>query len=360
MPTYKAEFLHHHWRGRLRPRSAYAFGLIDRWSRLASLVPEAVNLAVRTPGVSRLVKLAAGMTAEREIPRFASLTFQQWYRRRGGTRPGATRVILWPDTFTNHFHSEVGVAAVEALEAAGVEVVVPGGHVCCGRPLYDYGFLDLARRYLLRTLDRFRDEIRAGMRFLVLEPSCAAVLKDELGKLLPHDDDAIRLGKQTVHLAELVDELGLEPAPIAGKALLWGHCHHKATGGVEPEQELLERLGLEVDKVTGGCCGLAGSWGFEGGHYDVSMACGEHALLPAVREADADTLVVADGFSCRTQIEHGAGRRALHLAEVLDLARTGRLPEPPQAPAGLRALRLAVPATLATAAAAALARYRGK
>jgi Fe-S oxidoreductase len=245
MPTYKAEFLHHHWRGRLRPRSAYAFGLIDRWARVAALFPEAVNIVGRTPVLSRLVKLAAGMTPEREIPRFAPLTLQEWFRRRGGTRNGRTRVILWPDTFMNHFHPEVGVAAVAALEAAGLEVVVPEAHVCCGRPLYDYGFLDFARRYLMRTLDRFRDEIRAGTRFLVLEPSCAATFKDELGKLLPHDDDAIRLGTQTVHLAELVAELGLEPAPIAGKALLWGHCHHKATGGIEPEQELLERLGLD-------------------------------------------------------------------------------------------------------------------
>jgi FAD/FMN-containing dehydrogenase/Fe-S oxidoreductase len=350
MPTYKAEFLHHHWRGRLRPRSAYAFGLIDRWSRLAALLPEAVNLLAHAPGLARLAKLATGMTREREIPRFASLTFQQWHERRGGTRhPGGTRVLLWPDTFTNHFHPEVGVAAVEALEAAGVEVVVPQGHVCCGRPLYDYGFLDLARNYLTRTLDRFRDELRAGTPFLVLEPSCAATFKDELGKLLPHDDDAIRLKKQTFHLAELVRELGLEPSPIAGKALLWGHCHHKATGGIEPEQELLERLGLEVEKVTGGCCGLAGSWGFETGHYELSMACGDHALLPAVRTAAPETLVVADGFSCRTQVEHGAGRRALHLAEVLALARTGRLPEPPRAPASLRALRVAAPAVLAAA-----------
>jgi FAD/FMN-containing dehydrogenase/Fe-S oxidoreductase len=349
MPTYKAEFLHHHWRRRLRPRSAYAFGLIDQWARVAALVPEAVNVLGRTP----LAQLASGMSPKREVPRFASLTLQQWYRRRGGTRnPGATRVLLWPDTFTNHFHPEIGVAAVEALEAAGVEVVVPDGHVCCGRPLYDYGFLDLARRYLQGTLDRFRDELRAGTPVLVLEPSCAATFKDELGKLLPHDDDAIRFGKQTFHLAELVDGLGLSPSPIAGKALLWGHCHHKATGGIGPEQQLLERLGLEVEQVTGGCCGLAGSWGFEAGHYDVSMAAGDHALLPAVRGADRDTLVVADGFSCRTQIEHGAGRRALHVAEVLALASTGRLPDPPRAPGGLKALRLGALAATALLAGA--------
>jgi FAD/FMN-containing dehydrogenase/Fe-S oxidoreductase len=331
MPTYKAEFLHHHWRGRPRPRHAYAFGLIDRAARVASRLPGPVNFLTQTPPFSRLAKAAAGMTREREIPRFAPLTLQQWYRRRGGAaHPAGPRVLLWPDTFNNHFHTEVGVAAVEALEEAGWRVVIPGGHVCCGRPLYDYGFLERARKYLERTLDRFRDEIRAGTPVVGIEPSCTATFKDELGKLLPHDDDAGRLRKQTFHFAEFCLEHDVALPVATGKALLWGHCHQKATGGIDPEQKLLERLGYDVELVTGGCCGLAGSWGFEAGHYDVSMAAGEHALLPAVRRANDRALVVAGGFSCKTQIAHGTGRRALHVAETIALARHGRLPDQPR------------------------------
>ena len=234
-------------------------------------------------------------------------------------------MILWPDTFNNYFHTDVGVAAVEGLEAAGYRVVLPQGHVCCGRPLYDYGFLDLAKRYLRRTLDLLRDDIRAGVPVVGIEPSCLAVFKDELPKLLPHDDDAERLRRNAFHYSEFLKEPRARSCRRwRGKALLWGHCHHKATGGIDPERELLEQAGLEVEEVTGGCCGLAGSWGFEAGHYDISMQAGEHALLPAVREAAPETLIVADGFSCKTQIEQGGtGRRALHLAQVLKLAREG-------------------------------------
>src|SRR5439155_19309454 len=160
----------------------------------------------------------------RAVPTFAPLTLQQWFRGRGGTRnPHGPRVLLWPDTFSNHFHTDVGVAAVEALEAAGLQVVVPRGHVCCGRPLYDYGFLGLAERYLLRTLVLLRDEIRAGTPVVGLEPSCVAVFKHELAGLLPDEPDARRLAENTVHFAELFAQRGLEPPRLEGKALLWGH-----------------------------------------------------------------------------------------------------------------------------------------
>ncbi len=323
LPTFKAEFLHHRWRHRLRPRHAYAFGLIDRVARLASRAPGVVNFLTQTPPFAQAVKLAAGMTQERAVPKFAPLTLQQWFAQRDATtNPAGRKVVLFPDTFNNHLHTDVGVAAVEALEAAGWQVVMPEGHVCCGRPLYDYGFLDRAERYLHRSLDQLREWYREGIPIVGLEPSCVAVFKDELGKLLPEDDDAKRLAESVYHFAEFFEEFGVDPPRLERKAFVWGHCHHKATGGIDPEVELLQRMGVEVETLSAGCCGLAGSWGFEAAHYDVSMTCGEQGLLPRVRELEQETLVVADGFSCKTQIEQGdTGRRALHVAQVLKLAR---------------------------------------
>jgi FAD/FMN-containing dehydrogenase/Fe-S oxidoreductase len=320
MPTYKAEFLHHHWRGRLRPRQAYAFGLIDVAARAGSLAPRAANVVTRT----RLAKLAAGIAPERDVPPFAPLSLQAWFRRRRPRNPFGPKLVLWPDTFTNRFHPEIGVAAVEALEAAGWRVLMPTEHVCCGRPLYDYGFLGLAERYLRRTL---RQLARYGdVPVVGLEPSCVATLKDELPKLLPDEAD---LAARTFHLAEFWRRFSLEPPLVEpGRALLWGHCHQKATGGVGPDEELLRACGLEVEHVTGGCCGLAGSWGFERGHHALSLEIGEHALLPAVRAAPESTRVVANGFSCRTQIAEATGRHALHLAELLAGAREHPRPAP--------------------------------
>jgi FAD/FMN-containing dehydrogenase/Fe-S oxidoreductase len=336
MPTYKAEFLHHRWKHRVRPRHAYAFGLIDQVARIASNAPGVVNFVTHTPPLAQAFKLAAGMTQERAVPKFAPLTLQQWFARRGGTtNPAGRKVVLFPDTFNNHMHTDVGVAAVEALEAAGWQVIVPEGHVCCGRPLYDYGFLDLAERYLRRSLDQLREWYREGIPIVGLEPSCVAVFKDELGKLLPHDDDAKRLAQCTYHFAEFFEQFDVEPPRLERKAFVWGHCHHKATGGIDPEVELLEKMGVEVETLQAGCCGLAGSWGFEAGHHDVSMQVGEQGLLPMLRQLDEETIVVADGFSCKTQIEQSnIGRRGLHVAQVLKLARehgeagpAGPLPE---------------------------------
>jgi FAD/FMN-containing dehydrogenase/Fe-S oxidoreductase len=324
MPTLKAEFLSHHYRRRLRPRAAYAFGLIDRAARLASNVPAAANFVTHTPPFDRAFKLAAGIHPEREIPPFASTTLKDWFAGRPSRNGVGRRVILWADTFTNYLEPEVGVAAVEALEDAGFHVVVPSGHLCCGRPLYDYGMLDRAQAYLRKVLERLRDEIRAGTPVVGVEPSCVAVFKDELANLWPNDEDAQRLRGQAYHFGDFMAAHagGWEPPSLHRKALLHGHCHHKATGGTGAEVQLLETMGVEVEELDAGCCGMAGGWGYEAGHYEVSIACGERVLLPKVREAPADTLVVADGFSCRSQIEQGrTGRRALHVAQVLALAR---------------------------------------
>ena len=374
IPTYKAEFLHHHYRSprRWRHRRAYVLGFIDQGARLASRMPELVNLATRTPGLARLAKLAVGIDRHRPLPSFAPMTLQQWFRRRGGTaNPRGRPVVVFPDTFNNRLHTDVGVACVEAIEAAGWQVIMSEGHVCCGRPLYDYGFLDAAERYLHNVLDVLRPHIRNGTPVVGMEPSCLAVFKDELTKLLPHDDDARRLASVAHHFAEFFEAFDIRPPalPDGGKALLWGHCHHRATGGVEPERRLLEKMGMETRSLVGGCCGLAGSWGFEAGKYQISMDCGEQALLPAVRDADDTTVIVADGFSCKTQIHDAkTGRRALHIAQVMRLAQGTGLGEGrpedaaalrrPAPPVHHRAARLA--AAAAVAGAAALLANRGR
>ncbi|MGH3622127.1 MAG: FAD-binding and (Fe-S)-binding domain-containing protein [Sciscionella sp.] len=355
MPTYKAEFRYHHYRSwrRWRPRYAYAFGFIDQAARLASRVPELVNLVTQTPVLSRVAKALAGIDRRRPVPRFAPMTLQEWFRRRGGTRnPTGRPVVLFPDTFNNHLHTEVGVACVEAIEDAGWQVIMPAGHVCCGRALYDYGFLDIAERYLRHVLDTLREHIRAGTPVVGMEPSCLAVFKEELPRMLPHDDDARRLVRNCYHFAEFFEHFDVPVPSMPGDALLWGHCHQRATGGIEPDRRLLERMGVSVRSVSGGCCGLAGAWGFEPGKYQISLDCGEQAVLPAVRAADQETVIVADGFSCKTQIDDaGTGRHALHVAEVLQRAHAGTTqrssrPAPPRLQ---RVARVVGPALVAAA-----------
>ncbi|HEU5002728.1 MAG TPA: FAD-binding and (Fe-S)-binding domain-containing protein [Actinomycetota bacterium] len=323
MPTYKAEFLSHFWQGRLRPRHAYAFGHIDLLARAASRAPRAANRLARAPGLRRALQAVAGITPQRALPEFSGVPWQRWFAARPVVNPHGPRVVLWPDTFTNYFAAEVGIAAVEALEAAGWRVIVPPGPVCCGRPLYDYGFLDLARRYLHRCLDAVRDELDRGTPVVGLEPSCVATFRHELPRMLPGVPDAALLAERAQHFAGFLEDHGVALPTAGGDALLWGHCHQRATGGLGADQRLLEAMGFSVQPVTGGCCGLAGSWGYEAGHYDLSIACGEQALLPAVRQAPPGTVVVADGFSCRSQIAQAVpGRQAMHLAQVI--AHAGR------------------------------------
>jgi Fe-S oxidoreductase len=293
-------------------------GYIDKAARLASRMPDVANLVGQAPGLSNLLKLAGGVSQKRRVPRFADVTLRDWFLARGERNPGGPRVLLWADTFNNYFHADIGVHAVEVLERFGYNVVIPSTHLCCGRPLYDYGFLNSARRYLERTIDGIRDEIRAGTPLVGIEPSCLAVFKDELTKLLPNDYDGKRLANQAFHFAEFLEREKVEMPKHPGRAVLWGHCHHKATGGIASEQRLLEAMGMTVDEAKGGCCGLAGSWGFESEHHDLSMQIGEEGLFPAVRHASPDAAIVADGFSCRTQLEHAKmGRAAVHIAELI-------------------------------------------
>jgi len=366
MATYKAEFLSHFYARRLRPRSAYAMGLIPLWARLASRAPGPVNLALRAPGLAAVLKRAAGVDVRRAPPAFATRTFRSWFAQHR-PRPEGMPVLLWPDTFTEHFSPEVGIAAVQVLEAAGFRVQIPRRVLCCGRPLYDYGMLPTAKRWLARILDELREPIRAGVPLVGLEPSCLAVFRDELGNLLPDDADARRLATSAVTLAELLTRAGYRPPRLERDALVQRHCHHAAVLGAQADTTLMEAMGLRVRQPDSGCCGMAGSFGYESGRrYEVSVAAGERVILPEVRAASADTIVLADGFSCRSQIEQGTSRQALHLAEALALALRhgvrGPVPGPPErawrepAPradrvlAGIAASGTAVAAALVTGA----------
>jgi FAD/FMN-containing dehydrogenase/Fe-S oxidoreductase len=325
MATYKAEFLSHYWKGRLRPRSAYAFGLLPWWARAASRAPGLVNFFTQTPGLAALARTAAGMAPQRSIPAFAAQTFRASFESRvpGPESRPRPPVLLFPDTFNNFFRPGTAKAAVEVLETAGFRVTIPRSVLCCGRPLYDYGMLHLARRTLGRVLRVLRDEIRAATPIVVLEPSCAAVFRDELPALFPDDEDARRLSKQTHVLSEFLRNIapGFRPPPLERRAILQAHCHQRAIMKMTDEEELLRQMGIEVTTPEAGCCGMAGAFGFERGeHYDVSMSCAEKALLPEIRRAPPETLLIADGFSCREQILQSTGRESLHLAEVLQLA----------------------------------------
>jgi Fe-S oxidoreductase len=259
------------------------------------------------------------MAQPRRLPQFAPRSFQWGWRQES---PGQTgrRVLLWPDTWNNYYHPESLRAAAQVLQAAGFEVEVPRQHVCCGRPLYDFGFLKQAREYLLRILRQFAAKIDNGEHFVFLEPSCASVFRDELVNFFPFDDRAQRLRGQTLLLSEFLARHApdFQPASLDGmRIVLHGHCHHKAVMRMTDEVAILRRTGADVDLLDSGCCGMAGPFGFEREKFAVSQALGERVLLPAVRAAAQDTILVADGFSCREQIAQNTNRRALHFAEAI-------------------------------------------
>lgn len=319
MATYKAEFLSHYWEGRLRPRYAYAFGWIDKWARMASIAPGLVNLFTQVPGISEIAKLISGASHKRSIPAFAAQTFKSWFKQREVQNEGKTKVILWPDTFNNHFFPETAMAAVEVLEAAGNQVVVPEQHLCCGRPLYDYGFLDMAKSYLNKIMTSLGPEIDAGTPIVALEPSCCSVFRDELHGLFPDSPRAEKLRKQVFTLPEFLEQNGngFRIPKLNRKAMVHGHCHHKAIMRMDHEESVLKKMGVDYELSNAGCCGMAGSFGYEEDKYDVSIKAGERLLLPKVRKAGLNTIIMADGFSCKEQIAQETNRHALHTAEVM-------------------------------------------
>jgi Fe-S oxidoreductase len=288
------------------------------------------------------MKWVGGISQQRSLPPFARETFTAWFCRRPVRNEGRPQVVLWPDTFTNNFHPDIARAAVEVLEHAGYQVKIPQAPLCCGRPLYDFGMLERARATLEQTLAALRAEINAGTPIVGLEPSCVSVFRDEMTNLLGGNVEAQRLRSQTYLLSEfLINQTDYRPPQLKRKALVHGHCHHKSILKFDSEFELLKRTGVDFQVLDSGCCGMAGSFGFEAGKYDVSVKIGERVLLPAVRSAAADTLIITDGFSCYQQIEGLTGRRPLHIAEVLRMAVRESLSSPsvvqlPAAPARAR------------------------
>ncbi len=322
--TYKAEFLSHYYQGRLRPRGAHAFAYIDVWARIASHFPAVANFATQLPVLRDVAKVVAGMPQQRRIPAFASQTFRAWFAQRQPRNRDTPPVLLWPDTFNNYFHPVAAQAAVDVLEAAGFRILLPKVDLCCGRPLYDFGLLDRAKRLLRRILDALAAEIVSGVPLVVLEPSCAAVFRDELLNLFPDDPGAQKLSRQTFLLSEFLEKKAKRFVlpKLPRKALLHGHCHHKTIMKMTDEESVLKKMGVDFHAPAPGCCGMAGSFGFEKEKYEVSVAIGELELLPAVRKTPPDSLIIADGFSCREQISQCAGREALHLAQVIQMALT--------------------------------------
>ncbi|MER5433114.1 FAD-binding and (Fe-S)-binding domain-containing protein [Streptomyces sp. NPDC002588] len=347
MATYKAEFLHHHYAGRRRPAAHYAMGRLPRWLRWASRTRATalLNALARVGPLARVAKRAAGIDPRRRIPVLAGETFSRWWRRRGPADAAAgDLVVLWPDTFTEHLSPSVGRAAVRVLEAAGLRVALPPtlrmrgrpvgdgrtrfaaalltaarrDRVCCGLTYVSTGQLDHARVVLRRTLDLMEPVLGTTAPVVVLEPSCAAALRTDLPELLPDDPRAARLAARVLTFAEVLQRHAPDwtPPRVDRPAVGQTHCHQHAVLGDTADRRLREAAGL-TGELSGGCCGLAGDFGFGKGHFEVSEACAEEQLLPAVRDAPAHAVVLADGFSCRTQLEQLAGVRGRHLAEVL-------------------------------------------
>jgi Fe-S oxidoreductase len=346
MAAYKSEFLAQRYKGRLHPLRHYIFGFADRLARYGSLAPAVTNALLTGPLTSPLVKRIAGVAQERQLPRLARKSYQRMraaiqpqmlgapsFPRLSAERVGehephsssVQKVLLWPDTWNNYYHPQSLSAAETVLTQAGFQVETPKGHICCGRPLYDFGLLSAARSYLAKVLRRMAPHIEAGLPFVFLEPSCASVFKDEMLELFPNDPRAQRLSRQVWLLADFLAAKAPEfaanfvPGRLQGAhILLHGHCHHKAVfGGPASEIALLRQAGATVEPIQAGCCGMAGPFGFEADKFEVSKTIANDGLLPALQSAGPTAIVVADGFSCREQIGQLAHVKALHFVEVL-------------------------------------------
>jgi FAD/FMN-containing dehydrogenase/Fe-S oxidoreductase len=323
MAAYKAEVLHQTYKGRLRPRSHYSLGRLPRWSRAASRMPRLANRVTNLPGVRRLALWAAGVDARRSIPPFARQTFRSWFAQQPPAAAGKP-VLLFVDSFTNHFSPEVAQAAVRVLTAAGYAPQVTGEATCCGLTWISTGQLDAARRILGRTVETLNGAVARGVPIVGLEPSCTGVLRGDAVELV--DNDAARaVGGATLTVAELLARTeGYTPPPLDGvRVVAQPHCHHHAVMGWDADAALLRKAGADVQRL-GGCCGLAGNFGVERGHYEVSVQVAEQQLLPALRGAADGDVFLADGFSCRTQAADLAAARGVHLVQLLQRAEEGR------------------------------------
>jgi Fe-S oxidoreductase len=337
MAAYKSEFLAQRYKGRLHPLHHYIFGFADKLARWGSISPALTNAVLTGPITSPLIKGVVGVAQQRKLPRLASQSYQRDRqaalkgtgfspynhpaKEDGASAPEGQHVLLWPDTWNNYYHPQTLRAAEVVLTEAGFTVETPHGHICCGRPLYDFGLLGAARKYLGKVLNRMGPQIDAGLPFIFLEPSCASVFKDELLELFPNDPRAQKLSRQVWLLADWLAAKAPDWAKdrlTGAHILLHGHCHHKAVfGGPASEIAVLRNAGATVEPIQAGCCGMAGPFGFEAGKFEVSKTIARDGLLPAVESAGPMTLIVADGFSCREQIAQLSNREAVHFAEVL-------------------------------------------
>lgn len=322
MATYKAEFFYHHHKHYRRPLNNYLFGYINDLARWGMLSPALFNFATQNRLLSRLGKTIAGIDQRRELPTLAKQSFTDWFRKRQTGKSDGPEVMLWPDTFNNYFTPEVGKAAVEVLETAGYQVKLPDRIICCGRPLYEFGFLETARKRLESILQTLEQPLEKDMPLIGLEPACTSVFRDELCELFPDDDRAGVLRQNTYSFSEFLhNRAGHFQIPkLKKRALAHMHCNHKAILGTEADKALLNGLDLDCNILDAGCCGMAGSFGYHKEKYPVSIKCGERVLLPAVRGSDDDTLIIADGYSCREQIQQETRRRAVHTAQVVQMA----------------------------------------
>ncbi len=317
MATYKAEFYFHHFKGRLRPTDAYLLGLIPFWLSIASRAPALFNAAAKKSALATWIMRRAGITTTRPAPLLASRPLQRVLARR--PRPSAPKAVLWPDTFTNYFLPQRGIAALRILDATGSGVLTPNSWVCCGRPFYDFGMLNLARAVLKRSLRVLRSELEAGLSVIVLEPTCLAVFRDELPSLLPNDPLATRLARQAKSLAEYLDQ---KPEPIRHnrdqlKVYLFPHCHYRAVGGPRADEALLSRLGYQVEVLDVGCCGGAGAFAFQARNAALSEQIARLGFLPAISAIPPDAPVLLDGFSCTLQARYFAIHNTTCLAEFV-------------------------------------------
>jgi FAD/FMN-containing dehydrogenase/Fe-S oxidoreductase len=348
MASYKAEFLSHYYETNRRPRQAMFMGRIGEWAPLAARFPRLTNFMTSAPGLGPLGKWIAGVAQTRELPKFARQTYREIARRAarsaganpaapipaaptvarpkpGAPKPGAPnlgsrKLILWVDTFSDHFSPEIAQAAADVLTQLGWHVVLPKKRLCCGRPLYDFGLLERARELLVNVLDDLADDIAAGVPLVGLEPGCLSVFKDELLKQLPDHAQAKRLSAQTFLFSDFVVREPFEWPKLDAEVVVHGHCHQKALFGMQGDTALLERLGVKWKLLDTGCCGMAGSFGFNAEHQALSEKIGEDKLFPAIRSAAPQTIVLTNGFSCREQIEQGTGRHALHIAQLAQRA----------------------------------------
>ncbi|MGH8729168.1 MAG: FAD-binding and (Fe-S)-binding domain-containing protein, partial [Burkholderiales bacterium] len=318
MASYKAEFFSHYYEYHARPRQAHSMGRIHAIGRAASRAPWLFNAVTQSPGVRDALKLLGGIAQRRQLPRFANESFMHWFAKRAPRNQGKPKVVLWPDTFSNYFQPEIAIAAVEVLEAAGFRMTVPQRPVCCGRPLYDFGWLDRAKKMLGEILTMLEADIESGVPIIVLEPACLSVFRDELLNFFPDDERAAKLDLESYSLAEfLTAKTDFRPRGLGGDALVHAHCHQRSGLGIDEEVSLLAGMGVNCKVLDSGCCGMAGAFGFDRNKYEVSIKIGEQVLLPQVRAAAPETLIISDGYSCREQIAQCASREALHSAQVL-------------------------------------------